>query len=80
MVRTQIQLTSEQYRQVKRIAREEGVSLAEVIRRFIDAALGKNGGARSALYDRAAGLVGAFHAAERDLSAKHDRYLEDAYE
>ena len=79
MVRTQIQLTKDQYREVKRLAREEGVSLAAIIRRFIDGALGKQAGARDVLYERAAGLLGAFRAAERDLSAEHDRHLDGVY-
>jgi hypothetical protein len=80
MVRTQIQLSQDQYRKVKRLAREEGVSLAEIIRRFIDDALGKQAGDRGARYDRAEGLLGAFHAAERDLSTKHDRHLDEVFD
>lgn len=80
MVRTQIQLSQDQYRKVKRLAREEGVSLAEIIRRFIDNALGKQPGDRGARYDRAAGLLAAFRAAERDLSTKHDRHLDEVFD
>jgi hypothetical protein len=79
MVRTQIQLTEEQHRRIKRIAHEEGVSLAEIIRRFVDSALARPQGERATLYERAAGLIGAFRAAERDLSTKHDRHLEEAF-
>jgi hypothetical protein len=80
MVRTQIQLTERQYREVKRIAREDGVSLAEIIRRFVDGALGgRLAGGRGELYERAAQLVGAFRAARRDLSTKHDSHLEEAF-
>ncbi|MGH2555074.1 MAG: ribbon-helix-helix protein, CopG family, partial [Actinomycetota bacterium] len=32
MIRTQVQLTEEQARQLKRVAAERGVSLAEIIR------------------------------------------------
>lgn len=35
MVRTQIQFTEEQARKVRRVARERGISMAEVIRRCI---------------------------------------------
>ena len=37
MVRTQIQLTERQARELKRMAAKEGVSMAEVIRNAVDA-------------------------------------------
>jgi hypothetical protein len=36
MVRTQIQLTEEQAKQLQRIAKRAGVSRAAIIRRFVD--------------------------------------------
>jgi hypothetical protein len=80
VIRTQIQLTEAQHRRIKRIAQDEGVSLSEIIRRFIDRGLARPQGERAALYERAAALVGAFRAAERDLSTEHDRHLEKAFE
>ena len=38
MVRTQIQLTEQQNRQLKTLAHRKGISMAEVIRRAIDRA------------------------------------------
>jgi adenylylsulfate kinase-like enzyme len=83
VVRTQIQLTPEQARSLRKIAREEGISLAELIRRFVDRALEEGGGRdRTGLYARAATLVGQFsdRRGAKDLSESHDRYLEEAYE
>lgn len=81
MVRTQIQLTEEQARRLRRAAVEEGVSMAEVVRRCVDLALEERRPDRTELYRRAAQLAGAFRDRDgaSDLSADHDRYLEDAF-
>ena len=77
MIRTQIQLTDGQARRVKAIAREEGVSMAEVIRRFIDGSLDVDGPGIAGLYEAAAGLVGRFEdlEASRKLSGDHDAHF-----
>ncbi len=82
MVRTQIQLTEQQARRLRAQARERGLSLAEVIRRYVEKGLSDEAPGRAALYDRAATLVGRFHDRRdaRDLSSKHDRYLDEAFE
>jgi len=81
MIRTQIQLTEQQARRLRAQARERGVSLAELIRRYVERGLAEEAPDRAALYDRAARVVGRFrdrHGAP-DVSRKHDRYLEDAF-
>ena len=80
MVRTQIQLTEEQARAVKKMASSEGVSVAEVIRR----AVGKIMRADKSIdeeerHKRALEIVGKFRSGKRDISKKHDEYLEEAY-
>lgn len=77
MLRTQVQLTDEQLRRVRQVARREGVSLAEVVRRCIDAGLREQ--SREGLYARAAALVGAFEDPESlcDLASRHDEYLDE---
>jgi len=82
MVRTQIQLTEEQARRLRAAAREQGVSLAEMIRRFVDCGLEEASAGRKEMYARAAALVGRFpdKEAARDLAEQHDRYLDEAYE
>lgn len=79
MLRTQVQLTDDQARRVRQVARREGVSLAEVVRRCIDTGLREQ--SRQELYDRAAELVGALVDREggNDLSQRHDAYLEEAF-
>lgn len=81
MVRTQIQLTEQQVRRLRSQAREQGISLAEIIRRCVDGGLADAAPGRADLYTRAASAVGRFsdrHGA-RDLARRHDRYLDEAY-
>jgi uncharacterized protein with von Willebrand factor type A (vWA) domain len=82
MVRTQIQLTARQARRLRAQARDRGLSLAEVIRRYVEKGLSDEESDRAALYDRAARVVGRFRdrRGARDLSSRHDRYLDEAFE
>jgi hypothetical protein len=82
MVRTQIQLTDGQARRLRREAREQGVSLAEMVRRCVDRSLNAQKVDRARLYARAAALVGRFgdRKGARDLARAHDRYLDKAFE
>jgi hypothetical protein len=82
MVRTQIQLTDAQARRLRAQARERGLSLAEIIRRYVEKGLADEASDRAALYDRAARVVGRFHdrRGARDVSRQHDRYLDEAFE
>jgi hypothetical protein len=79
MVRTQIQLTEAQVRELKQLSAERGTSIAELIRQAVDAQLGMNQslGARRG---RALGAIGGFHSGHTDVSADHDRYLAAAFE
>lgn len=79
MVRTQIQLTEQQARRLRAEARERGLSLAEIIRRYVKKGLSEETPNRAALYKR---VVGRFRdrRGARDISSKHDRYLDEAYE
>ena len=82
MIRTQIQLSEEQSRELRRIASDKGLSIAEVIRRFVSLGLREQGLDRSARYERAARLIGRFpdrHGAD-NLGAEHDRFLDEAFE
>ena len=81
MVRTQIQLTDQQARRLRAEARNRGLSLAEIIRRYVEKGLSDDTSDRGALYDRAARVVGRFgdRRGARDVSSKHDRYLGEAF-
>ena len=82
MVRTQIQLEEEQARRLKLLAQQLGVSMAEVIRRYVDRGLQEETPSRAELYARTASVIGRFPDLEgrTDLASEHDRYLEDAFE
>ena len=81
MVRTQIQMTERQSRQLKSIAHDQGISVAEFIRRAIDCALTTN-----ILVDpeeirrRARQAVGQFSDTAQDVAKNHDRYLAEAFD
>jgi hypothetical protein len=81
MVRTQIQLSSEQARRIRAMARREGVSMAEIIRRAVDALPTTAAPEREALWASAAGALGAFRDPnpETDVAARHDAYLDESY-
>jgi hypothetical protein len=63
-------------------ARREGVSVAELVRRSVDQWLDEGAEQRSRQYERAAALVGAFADRDRarDVSRRHDHYLDESYE
>ncbi len=80
MFRTQIQLTQEQVRALKRLSVKEGKSVAELIRLSVDAML-RSGGVNDPLEQRhkALAAAGKLRDSPVDLSTAHDRYLSDAY-
>jgi len=82
MVRTQIQLTERQARELKRMAAREGVSMAEVIRKAVDAKL-REGGTEAPWEERvrrAKAVMGKFRSGLKDVSRRHDHYLADAFD
>jgi 16S rRNA U516 pseudouridylate synthase RsuA-like enzyme len=80
MVRTQIQLSEEQARAIKRLAAAQGTSMAEVIRRAVEGViLSGPAGDLIERRRRALAIVGKFRSGKRDVSSNHDRYLAEAY-
>ena len=80
MVRTQIQLTEEQTRALKRIAQSRHLSVAELIRKAVDTIIKSNTIVNAdERRKRALEIVGKFGSGKRDVSKKHDLYLADAY-
>lgn len=76
MVRTQIQLEERQYELLKRLAKEEGKSMAELIRMAVDYLDTHRGrGSQHAIRDRAKQAAGQFKSGLGDLSARHDDYF-----
>jgi hypothetical protein len=80
MVRTQIQLTEEQARKVKKIAASRGVAMAEVIRDAVEAVIRSDAAAVSKeRRQRSLEGVGKFRSGKRDVSEKHDAYLNEVW-
>ena len=80
MVRTQVQLTEEQARRIKAVARRKRVSQAELIRRCVDRMLPLEEAADDAeIRRRAIAAAGKVRSGTGDLAAKHDDYLLEAF-
>ena len=82
MVRTQIQLTERQARELRGMAAKEGVSMAEIIRRAVDAKIHERVPDVSweERVRRATAAMGKFHSGLKDVSRRHDHYLVEAYD
>jgi Arc/MetJ-type ribon-helix-helix transcriptional regulator len=81
MIRTQIQLTEEQSRRIKSVARQENISMAQAIRDAIDDWLERRSELTEAeRWERSLGVVGRYRSGLSDLAEDHDRYLAEAYE
>mgnify|MGYP002336344760 CR=1 FL=1 len=81
MVRTQIQLTEEQFAVLRSISAARGISMAELIRLTIDQLVlreAKQG--RESVVERALSVAGRFASGSTDASTHHDRYLAEAFE
>jgi len=80
MVRTQIQITEEQAQALKEIARERGISMAELIRQSIDGFIrARNQPTLEERRRRALSIIGIASSGVSDLATEHDRYLAEAY-
>ncbi len=82
MVRTQIQLTEEQFEAVRERASAEGRSMADVIRNLVDQLLAS--GAQPGLEERRRRAIAAIGClgkkGPRDIARRHDDYLAKAFE
>ncbi|MGD2123040.1 MAG: CopG family transcriptional regulator [Gemmatimonadota bacterium] len=83
MIRTQIQVTEEQHRWLKRWARERGISLSEAVRRCVDLQMAAEatGNRRSDRVRRAMSVIGKYSDPEGSSSVgrDHDTVLADVY-
>ena len=79
MVRTQIQLKEEQYKFLKRLAKEEDISMAELIRRAIDYCESRRSESTDQqIRERAKNAAGQFRSDRGDVSLRHDEYFADS--
>jgi hypothetical protein len=76
MVRTQIQLTEAQARSLRRMAAQQKVSMAELVRRAVDRMLeSQREPDRKERWERALGMAGRFRSGRSDVARKHDEHL-----
>lgn len=81
MIRTQIQLSERQVGCLKIIAQQQGVSVAELIRRAVDHAIDAQLFAdEDDIRARALQAVGQFADTAGDVSTQHDHYLTEAFQ
>jgi hypothetical protein len=79
MIRTQVQLTGEQAEMLRRRSRRENVSIAELVRRAIDAFTRAEPPSERELRDRAIRAAGRFASGMRDTSSRHDDVLSETF-
>ncbi|MBO8162018.1 MAG: ribbon-helix-helix domain-containing protein [Thermosipho sp. (in: Bacteria)] len=76
MIRTQVQLTEEQYAALKAVSAAEGVSGAELIRMALDRLLETRGATDlKDRTERAIAVAGKFRSGLGDLAEQHDEYF-----
>ncbi len=80
MIRTQIQLTEEQAKTLKKIATKKHVSIAELIRQGVNNLMRSSGEVTmEERKKRAIAAAGRFRSGKKDISIKHDEYLTEAF-
>ena len=80
MVRTIVQLTEEQSARLRERAKDEGVSVAELVRRGVDHILSTQSRDEE-IRKRALSAIGFISDGEApDLAVDHDRYLAEVYD
>jgi len=80
MLRTQIQLTEEQSQELKALAAERRISVAELIRQAAEDLLRETSTlSRAEMKRRAMAAAGRFRSGEKDLSTGHDDHLAEIY-
>lgn len=75
MERTQISLTQEQMRRLRRASIRRGVSMAHLVREAVDAYVVDEKPVRVELVERALAAAGQFRSGASDVAERHDDYL-----
>lgn len=77
VIRTQIQLQDEQADRLKRLAAEQGVSMAALIRRGVDLVLADSSGDSD--WEDALSVVGRHQGTGEAVAVDHDAFLDEAF-
>jgi hypothetical protein len=81
MIRTQVQLTESQMKALRQLSAATGKSIADLVRQGVDRFLAANPAHdREQRVRRAIRAAGRFKSTASDVSARHDRYLAEAYD
>lgn len=80
MVRTQVQFKEDDLKELRQEAAEEGVSVSEVVRRYVAEGIrAKRKPSRKELWERASKVIGKYRSGKSDVAQRHDDYLAEAY-
>lgn len=80
MIRTQVQLTEEQYKQLKQLALRRRRSLATLVREGVEKVLKEAGEPNmDEARQHALSIVGKYNSGDKDVSTHHDKYLAEGY-
>jgi Arc/MetJ-type ribon-helix-helix transcriptional regulator len=77
VIRTQVELTDSQARELEELALKEGVTMAELVRQSIEHFLAERNDDQR--WERALSAIGRFHEGPSDVSQHHDTYLADDF-
>jgi predicted DNA-binding protein len=75
MERTQISLTQDQMRRLRRASALRGVSMAHLIREAVDAYVPDGELTRAKMIERALAAAGRYRSGASDVAERHDDYL-----
>jgi hypothetical protein len=79
MIRTQVQFTEEQIEGLRTRAVRDEVSVAELVRRAVDALMASEASPGQAR-KRAHAVAGQFRSGRRDIAQRHDDHLAAAFD
>ena len=80
MIRTQIQLTANQVRDIKKMAISRQASVSELVRKAVDDLIkSKTRADTQEIKERAMEILGKYHSRKKDISRNHDFYLAEAF-
>ena len=80
MVRTQVQLTEEQYKRLKQLALRRRRSLATLVREGVEKVLKEaDEPDLDETRQHALSIVGKYNSGDKDVSTHHDKYLSESY-
>lgn len=77
MIRAQVQFTESEMRRLRLKASERNVSIASLVREAVERSLNEDD--RGRRFELALAVMGRFHSGSHDVSANHDRYLDEAF-